>query len=118
MRTTRFARAVICYAPALAALLVLPACRKAAVEASAVAPSVQAGISGGKPAVVVRAPNANADEPWYRELEVVLQEKASDEKDLDAKVEAQKPAVEEAVKKPLDEVEQTVQERRKPNDKW
>lgn len=106
--------------PALAlsgALLFSSGCRRAAVERFN--PSVETRVASAEPAVFVR-PQTNSGEkdPWYRELQIVLDQPAASEQDLAAKLDEQKPRVNEAMKKLLNEVNAAVQSRKSAADKW
>lgn len=99
------------------ALLLTCGCRRAAVERFN--PTVETRITASDPAVFVR-PQSNSGEkdPWYRELQVVLDQPAASEQDLNAKTDEQKPRVNEAVKKLLDDVSSAVKSRMNASDKW
>jgi len=95
-------------------VLTLTGCRKADVDRFD--PAVTTYINVTEPAVFVRPQNDTA--PWYRELQVVLDQKATDEKELAAKIEEKKPGVTEASTRLLVELDRAVQSRRNPADKW
>jgi hypothetical protein len=97
-----------------ATVLLLPACRKAAVDTT-LTPSVQPSILMGEPAVVLRSGD---DQAWYKDLQVGLAEKAKDEKEKNAKIDEQRPAVDQAVKALLEEIDEAVRARRSATDKW
>ncbi|HYG78517.1 MAG TPA: hypothetical protein VEK08_26195 [Planctomycetota bacterium] len=89
-------------------------CRKAAVDRYN--PTITTTISASDPAVFVRSENDS--QPWYRELQVVLEKQAADEKDLNAKIEQKRPEVTEASTKLLVELDRMIQAEKNANDKW
>jgi len=119
-RKTRWFAASRPLLPALAlsgALLLTSGCRRAAVEQFD--PSVETRVTITDPAVYVR-PQSNTGEkdPWYRELQVVLDKPAASEQELNAKLDEEKPRVNEGLKKLLDDVAAAVQSHKNPSDKW
>jgi hypothetical protein len=96
------------------ALLFAAGCRTAAVERHT--GRVETAISAGEPPSLVRAPGA--EDPWYRSLQVVLDEKPKDDKELESLVEQGKPAAKSATLEVLQEIQKAIDAQRKPSDKW
>ncbi|MCY3017590.1 MAG: hypothetical protein NTW87_00970 [Planctomycetota bacterium] len=113
--------------------LMLCGCRKAAVEAYSATP-VQTALVTGEPAFLFRQvkESKETEQPWYREFQVVMDQKAPEapgkaedadaEKDktgaLDALIAERKPAIAQASATLLEEVRNAIQAKRKPSDNW
>jgi hypothetical protein len=100
--------------------LVISGCRKAAVErldTGLGGTTVQTGLVAGEPAYLLRPANQTT-EPWYRPMQIVLDKKAADQKELDEQLSAAHAPIAAEMKKLIAEVDQAVQNRRKPNDRW
>ena len=99
--------------------LIVSGCRKAAVDKpdENLGGQVQTNVVIGEPAYLLR-PQNQAEEPWYRSFQVVLEKKAADEKELEEMVNAGKAPVLAETRKLLEELNDELQDRRKANDKW
>jgi hypothetical protein len=100
---------------ALPALLFPAGCRKAEVErtTNTVTPTIHAGA----PAYVLR-PKTDSRIPWYREMQVVFNDRPADEKELESYITENEAPVQDAVKQLLKEIVDTVEAQRRPADKW
>lgn len=98
------------------ALAVTSGCRKAAVERHN--ERVTPAISAGEPAYMVRPANPSPNQPWYRELQVVLDAKPENDAELEQAIAAQKKTIQKNCTVLLEEVRGAVETRRKPRDKW
>jgi len=90
-------------------------CRKAAVEPYQAA--LQTRVLINDPAYVLRPAN-ETQAPWHRGLQVVFDSRPEDEKEMNAIIADRKPVASQAEKKLLDQIQDAVQARRKPRDKW
>ena len=99
---------------ALSCPLILSGCNKADVQTSGA--KFQTEITILEPAYAMR--RAKGDAPWYGNLQVLLDEKPVDDKDLQAKIEAGRDDVKKGVEELLQEIGDTIEAQRKGNDKW
>jgi len=90
-------------------------CRKAAVEPYQT--TLQTRVLVNEPAYVMRPAN-ETQAPWHRDLQVVFDSRPADEKEMNAILADRKPIVSQAEQDLLQQVQNAVQGRRKPTDKW
>ena len=68
-----------------------------------------------EPAYAMRRP---AEQPWYSNMQVLLDEKPVDEKDLETRINDGKPEVRKNTEELLQEIENKIEAERKPNERW
>lgn len=90
-------------------------CRKAEVErtANTITPSLNAG----DPAYILKPKNENKA-PWYRDMQVVFDQRPEDEKQLETFLATNRAPVSEASNVLLKEIADSVETQRKPTDRW
>jgi len=98
----------------IGSLLVLPGCKNVDVQPHAPAPD--AGATPLDPPYVLK-PEFEETPPWYRNLQVVLEQKA-DETELKAIINSNREAVSKAQRELMDEIRQAAEARRQGSDKW
>jgi len=90
-------------------------CRKADVErtANTITPSLNAG----DPAYILK-PKNEVKAPWYRDMQVVFDQRPEDEKQLETFLSENRAPVSEASSALLKEIADSVETQRKPADRW
>ncbi len=88
-------------------------CRTADVQPGK--PQFDTDIKILEPAYAMRRPK---DTPWYANMQVLLDEKPVDEKDLETKINEGKPTVRKNTEELLQEIENKIDEQRKGNERW
>jgi len=90
-------------------------CRKAEVErtANTITPSLNAG----DPAYILK-PKSENKAPWYRDMQVVFDQRPEDEKQLETFLAANRAPVSEASGALLKEIADSVETQRRPTDRW
>ena len=96
-------------------LLFLSGCRKAAVERHS--ERVDTAIVVNEPAYLVK-PKVVDNPPWHRELQVVLDQRPENEKEVEALLADHNPAIARAATILLEDIQTAVNAKRQPQDKW
>jgi hypothetical protein len=109
----RLRLATVAFAAGVLALL--SGCRTADVQRHT--EQVQPTVTAGEPAYIIHS-QPGKTEPWYRELQVVIDHKPESEKETESIVAEHKAEISDASVALLEEVRKAVDEKRKPTDKW
>lgn len=90
-------------------------CRKAEVDrtANTISPSLNAG----DPAYILK-PKNEAKAPWYREMQVIFDERPTDEKQLEAYLVENRGPITTASTALLKEIADNIESQRRPTDRW
>ncbi|MFH0938436.1 MAG: hypothetical protein V1899_04040 [Planctomycetota bacterium] len=96
-------------------LCALIGCRSAVVEKHS--RNLETTVTFTEPSYIIQVA-ATDTAPWYRELQIVLNQKPKDENELASLIKEHKPKARTAVLALLQEIKIGVEARRKPADKW
>ena len=98
-------------------LLVSSGCRKAEVVRTPGAASITTALNVGDTAYILR-PKDSGKVPWYREFQVVFDQRPEDEQQLETFIAANRAPVVEATNSLLAEISTAVEAQRRPQDRW
>jgi hypothetical protein len=93
--------------------LLFSGCRRAEVEPHA--PKVETRMTTGDPPYAMRRAN---DPPWYSDLQVLMDERPADEKELQQHITEHREEVKAALLATLNEILKSVEDQRHESDKW
>lgn len=115
--TNRFSALCVFLLAVIAILAVCSGCRKASVEQQT--RRIETALLAGEPPHFVRAASAAPEtQPWFADLQIVLDEKPKDEKELEVLLEQHKPAAKNAIAALLQDIKTAVDGQRREQDKW